>query len=281
LDPKYALAYVGLANCYLILPQYGRSSKKDVLPKGRVAVFKALEIDETIAEAHASLAMIMHNDWDWENAEREYKRAIELNPNYPTSYHWYNVLLESMGRLEEGLVQIKQALELDPLSLIINVNLGDQLYLRREYDKAIKQYLKTLELDQNFAEARLRLAGCHRQMGMLEEAIAEFQRARTLFGNSPYGLGEIGNAYALADKKYEAKDILKNLEGLMKEGYSVYSDVAFIHFGLGDRDKAFEYLEMAYKEKEAGMDWLIIDPCWDNLRPDPRYKSLIKRMNLE
>jgi len=281
LDPKYVFAYVGLADCYLLLPQYGSSPTRDVLPKARTAVLKALEIDESLADAHASLAMIMYRDWDWENAEKEFKRAIELNPNYPTAHHWYNVLLEDMGRLDEGMAQIKQALELDPLSLVINANLGNLLYLSREYDKAIQQFLKTLELDQNFAAGRFRLGECYRQKGMLEEAIAEFQKARPLFENSPYGLGDLGNAYALAREKDKAIDVLKNLEGLLKQGYSVNSDIAFIHFGLGARDKAFEYLERAYEEKESGLEWFKVDPRWDNLRSDPRYKSLIKRMNLE
>ena len=280
LDPKYALAYVGLADCYLLLVQYGRSPIKDVLPKARTAVLKALEIDETLAEAHTSLAMIMKMDWDWENAEKEFKRAIELKPNYTTAHHWYFVLLRNMGRLDEGRIEIKQALELDPLSLIINVNLGVLLYLKREYDKAIQQHLNTLELDQNFAQGRLRLGECYRQKGLLKEAIAEFQKARTLFGNSPYGLGELGNVYALAGKKDEAIDVLTNLEELLKQGYSVNYDIAYIHFGLGDRDKAFEYLERAYEQKEYGMESLKVDPSLDNLRSDPRYKSLIKRMNL-
>ncbi len=281
LDPKYTLAYVGLADCYLLLAQYGRSPIKDVLPKARTAVLKALEIDETLAEAHTSLAMIMKTDWDWENAEKEFKRAIELNPNYTTAHQWYNILLKNMGRLDEATIEIKQALELDPLSLIINVNLGVLSYLKREYDKAIQQHLKTLELDQNFAQGRLRLGECYRQRGMLKEAITEFQKARTLFGNSPYGLGELGNVYALAGKTDEAIDVLTNLEELLKQGYSVNYDIAYIHFGLGDRDKAFEYLERAYEEKENGMESLKVDPSLDNLRSDPRYKSLIKRMNLE
>ncbi len=281
LDPKYALAYVGQADCYLILPEYGRSPKKDVLPKARAAVLKALEIDESIAEAHTSLAAIMTKDWDWENAEKEFKRAIGLNPNYPTTYHWYNTMLQAMGRVDEARVQIKQALELDPLSLIINVNLANLLYVEREYDRAIEQHHKILELDQKFPLARMRLGECYRQKGMLEEAIAEFQKAKTLFGDSPYGLGDLGNAYALVGRKDEAIDILANLEALLKQGYSVNCDIAYVHLGLDERDKAFEYLERAYEEKEQTLEWFKLDPCWDNLRSDSRYKSLIKRMNLE
>jgi serine/threonine protein kinase/tetratricopeptide (TPR) repeat protein len=281
LDPKYALAYVGLADCYNILPQYGRSSIKDVLPQARAAVTKALEIDETLAEAHASLAMIMIYEWDWENAEKEFRRAIELNPNYATAHHWYCLLLEYQGRLDEATAEIKRAWKLDPLSHILNTVLGSLFYVKREYDRAIQIHRKTLELDQNFALGRLRLGECYMQKRMYNEAITEFQRAMTLFGNSPYGLGDLGNAYALTGKKDKAIEVLTHLEGLSKRGYSVNYDIAFIHCGLGDMEMTFEWLEKAYKEKEADIICLKGDPCWDNLRSDPRYNSLIKRMNLE
>jgi len=281
IDPNYALAYVGLADCYLLLPSYGRSPVREVLPKAKEAISRAMEIDDTLAEAHASQAMVNEMELAPADAEREYKRAIELSPNYPTAHLWYHIFLLYRGRFDEAEVEIRRAKELDPLSLIINSGSGDRLYIRKKYDQAIQQYQKTLELDQNFAEARLRMGKCYLQKGMLDEAIAEFERARMVFGNNPYGLGELGSAYALAGKKDEAIDVLTNLEGLLKQGYSVNSDLALIHFALGDRDKTFEYLERAYEEKEDGVFWLKVDPCWDNLRPDARYKSLIKRMNLE
>ena len=281
IDPNYALAYVGLADCYLLLPSYGRSPVREVLPKAKEAISRAMEIDDTLAEAHASQAMVNEMELAPADAEREYKRAIELSPNYPTAHLWYHIFLLYRGRFDEAEVEIRRAKELDPLSLIINSGSGDRLYIRKKYDQAIQQYQKTLELDQNFAEARLRMGKCYLQKGMLDEAIAEFERARMVFGNNPYGLGELGSAYALAGKKDEAIDVLTNLEGLLKQGYSVNSDIALIHSGLGDRNKTFEYLERAYEEKEDGVFWLKVDPCWDNLRPDARYKSLIKRMNLE
>ena len=281
LDPKYALAFVGLADCYLMLPQYGRSPIKEVLPKARAVVSKALEIDKTLAEAHASLATILRYEFDWENAEKEFKRAIELNPNYATAHHWYHILLRFQGRLDEATEEIERAKELDPLSPIINTSLGYIFYLKREYDQAIQQHRKTLELNQNFGIGRLRLGECYLQKGMFEEAIAEFQKARTLFLNSPYGLGNLGNAYALIGEKNKAIEVLTNLKGLSKQGYSLNYDIAFIYCGLGDKEMAFEWLERAYKEKEEGMMYLKVDPCWESLRSDPRHKSLIKRMNLE
>jgi len=281
IDPHYALAYVGLADCYLLLPSYGRYPVREVLPKAKEAISRAMELDDTLAEAHTSQAALKEQEVAPADAEREYKRAIELSPNYPTAHLWYHIFLLCRGRFDEAETEIRRAKELDPLSLIINSASGDILYFRKKYDQAIQQYRITLELDPNFAEARLRMGKCYLQKGMSDEAIAEFEKARTVFGNSPYGLGELGNAYALAGKKDEAIDVLKNLEGLLRQGYSVHSDMALIHLGLGDRDKTFEYLERAYEEKEDGVFWLKIDPCWDNLRPDPRCKSLIKRMNLE
>jgi len=281
IDSNYALAYVGLADCYLLLPEYGRIPKKEVLPKAKAAVSKALEIDDKLAEAHTSLAMIMRYESDFVGAEREFKRAIELNPNYATGHHWYGDSLEAKGRLDEALEEIKRALQLDPLSLIINMALGEIFYCKREYDQAIQQYRKTLELDPNFAVGRQGLGECYRQKGMFEEAIAEFQKARILYGNSPYGLGDLGNAYALSGEKTKAVEVLTNLKELSEQGYSLNYDIAFIYCGLGDKEKAFEWLEKAYKEKAEGMEYLNVDPAWESLRSDPRFKSLLKRMNLE
>jgi len=281
IDPNYALAYIGLADCYLLLPSYGRSPVREVLPQAKDAISRAMELDDTLAEAHTSQAAVKELEVAPADAEKEYKRAIELSPNYPTAHLWYHIFLLCRGRFDEAEAEISRAKELDPLSLIINSASGDMLYYRKKYDQAIQQYRKTLELDQNFAETRLRLGKCYLQKEMSDEAIAEFQKARTVFGNNPYGLGELGSAYALAGRKDEALKVLRDLEGPLGQGYSVNSDLALIHFTLGDRDKTFEYLERAYEEKEDGVFWLKVDPCWDNLRPDPRCKSLIQRMNLE
>jgi serine/threonine protein kinase/Flp pilus assembly protein TadD len=281
IDPNYALAYVGLADCYLLLPSYGRSPVREVLPQAKNAISRAMELDDTLAEAHTSQAAVKELEVAPADAEKEYKRAIELSPNYPTAHLWYHIFLLCRGRFDEAEAEISRAKELDPLSLIINSASGDMLYYRKKYDQAIQQYRKTLELDQNFAETRLRLGKCYLQKGMSDEAIAEFQKARTVFGNNPYGLGELGSAYALAGRKDEALKVLRDLEGPLGQGYSVNSDLALIHFALGDRDKTFEYLERAYEEKEDGVFWLKVDPCWASLRLDPRCKSLIKRMKLE
>jgi len=281
LDPNYAPAYVGLADCYTLLPEYGGSSKKDILPKARAAVSKALAIDDTLAEAHTSLANILAHEWNWAGAEREFQRAIELNPNYATAHHWYFILLRSLGRLDEARNEIKRAMELDPLSLIINGCWADTFYVRKEYDQAIREIRRTLEIDPNFAQARVTLGECYVQKGMFEEAIAEFQKGRILSGDPLYGSGDLGYAYALAGKKGPAMDVIADLQALSKQGYSVNSDIAFIYYGLGDKGRAFEWLGKACEEREDGMRNLKSEPVWDGLRSDPRFKSLLKKMNLE
>jgi len=279
-DSHYALAYVGLADCYLLLPSYGRFPIREVLPKAKEAVSRALEVDDTLAEAHTSLAAVIESEGAAADAEREYKRAIELNPNYPMVHLWYHVFLRFRGRLDEAEAEIRRAKELDPLSLIINSGWGDMLYLKKKYDQAIQQYSKTLELDQSFAEARRMRGKCYQQKGMFEEAIADFQKAREDFGNNPYGLGDLGNAYAVSGEKTRAIEVLKNLLELSKQGYSLNYDIAFVYCGLGDKDKAFEYLEKAYNVKEEMADFKV-DPAWESLRSDPRYQPLLERLHLE
>jgi serine/threonine-protein kinase len=281
LDPDYALAYVGLADCYVVLPHYEGLKTGDVLPKARDAAIKALKIDDGLAEAHTSLGAIFKDEWDWVNAEKEFKRAIELNANYATAHHWYAILLDCQGRLEEAKSEIQKAIELDPLSLAINVCFGDQSYLRRDYDQAIRKHRKTLELDQDFAIGRLRLAECYLQKGMFEEAIAEFQKVRSRSGDIPFALGDLGNAYGQKGEESRAIETLKDLERLSNQGFSVNFEIALVHFGLGHEERTFERLERAEEENDRGMHWLKVDPRWDRIRHDPRYKSIIRSMNLE
>jgi serine/threonine protein kinase/Flp pilus assembly protein TadD len=280
LDPRYALAYVGLADCYIVLPQNLKSPTKEVIPKAKAAVSKALEIDDTLAEAHTSLASIMDLEWDYQGAEREYKQAIELNPNYATAHHWYHVNLRFRGRLDEADAEIQKAKELDPLSPVIDSCVGDMLYLKRKYDQAIQRYYKTLELSPNFSAVRQFMGKCYRQKRMFEEAMIELQKAREGSENSPFGLADIGSVYALSGERTKAIEILMKLNELSKQGYSVNYDIALIYSGLGDREKAFEWLGRACEQKEDMTDFKV-DPVWDSLRSDSRFASLIKRMNLD
>jgi len=281
MDPKYAPAYVGLADCYILLPQYTKSSTREGLTKSRAAVSKALEIDDELADAHATSGLILAQEWKWGEAEREFQRAIGLNPNYASAYLWYALLLRRLGRLDEGLVKIQRAVELDPLSPLMNVNLGRHLYVKKEYDLAIQQYHKTLRLNPNFALARMRLGEAYRQKGLLKEATAELQMARKLFGENPLGFGELGNAYALSGDKDKATEELTKLMELSKQGYSLNYDIAFVYLGLGDQEKSLEWLDRAVKENEVNAQYLKVAPGWENLRSDPRFKSLLRIMNLE
>lgn len=281
-DPTYAPAYVGLADCYLMLPLYGNLPTKEFTLRAKSAISKALEIDEQLPEAYASLAKIKEwNEWDWKGAERDYKRSIELNPNYATAHHWYAISLTFVGRLDEAIAETRKAIEIDPLSLVIKSTLGDELYFKGEYDRAIEQYLGTLELSKDFAEARIWLAKCYRQKGLLGEAISEFEKAAALEGNSARILGDLGYAYALAGNKTKAREILGKILDRSRQGLPVNYQAALIYYGLGDKEKTFEALEQAYQQDEVYFRYLKIEPAWQSLRSDDRFRVLLKKMNLE
>jgi len=281
IDPEYALAYAGLASAYVVLPDYAGLPPKEVMPKGKVAAAKALELDPTLGEAHAVLGAISENEWDWASAEIEYKRAIELNPSYPTAHQWYSQILIYFDRFDEALAEIKRALKLDPLSLILNSVLGNALYFGRRFEEAADQFRKTLELDSSFAHAHLYLGWVHVQLGQLEKAISEFEKARAIAGIGPYGLGGLGNAYGRAGKKSEAVKMLDELLRISTQGYSISYHIAVVYSGLGDKDKALEWLEKAYEERSTFVEEIGVDPVWDGLSPDPRFLALKRKMGLE
>jgi serine/threonine protein kinase/tetratricopeptide (TPR) repeat protein len=285
LDPNFALAHAGLADSYLVLPMYGEYRTSETLPKAKAAISKALAIDDTLAEAHTSLAWLKELEWDNSGAEEQYKRAIELNPNYPTAHQWYSGLLENVGRLDESLVEMKRALELDPLSLIINVNLASVFFDRGEIDRAIDQCHKTLELDPGFGNGQWLLGICLLEKGMLEEAVAALEKANKLYGRSPYALGDLGRAYAASGDKAKAMEVLSILKDFLQRGYTVNLEIALVHLGLGDKDKAFEWLGKACDDQDEKVDVKFsnfnVDPRWASLRSDPRYQLLLKKLHLE
>jgi serine/threonine protein kinase/tetratricopeptide (TPR) repeat protein len=280
-DPNYALAYAGLAECYVLLPQYTLSPTREGLTKSKAAVSKALEIDGGLAESHAAAGLIFVREWKWEEAEREYRLAIELDPNYALGHIWYALLFRRWGRLDDWSAEVKRALELDPLSPLVKTNLGFYYYAVKEYDLAIDQYLKSLQIDPNFAVARMRLGEAYLKTGRHREAIAELQMAYALFGDSPRGLGELGNAYALSGEKGKAQEVLAKLRDFSGRGYSINYDIASVHLGLGDHARTFEWLEKAVAANEYEVEFLKTNPAWDDLRPDPRFKAILKRMNLD
>jgi serine/threonine protein kinase len=278
-DPNYALAYAGLADCYDLLHEYSDLSPKESYPKAKAAAIKALELDDTLGEAHTSLAYSLINyDWDWRSAEREYQRAIQLDPNYATAHQWYAECLSMLGRHSEAIAEIKKAHELDPLSLIINQGVGGKYMYARRYDEAMAQFRRTLELYPHFPPTHQRLGWCYVQKRMYDEAIAEMRRAVELSGNSAQMIAALGHAHAAAGRRETARGIIAELERRSKESYVDHYFVATIFAALGEKDEAFALLEKAYAERSYWMPWLNIDPQFDNLRSDSRFDELVERV---
>jgi serine/threonine protein kinase/TolB-like protein/Tfp pilus assembly protein PilF len=278
-DPDYALAYAGLADAY-----YGLSSNhlppNEAMPKAREAAERALQIDDTLAEAHASLGLVKaFYDWDWASAEDEYRRAIELNPGYASTHHWYGWYLALMGRLGDAIAEIKQASELDPLSLEINTDLGLSFLFARQYDRAIEQFEKALEMDPNFIWTHFFMGWAYEQKGNYEGAISEFQRAAQL-DDSPLILAALGHTYVMAGRRDEALRVLAEMKDLAEHRHVSSYHFAIIHAALGERDEAFEWLEKTYEARSEALVWLKVDPRLDTLRTDPRFIDLQRRVGL-
>ena len=279
-DPSYALAYTGLADSYSILSPYGIAPPKDTFPKAKAAAIKALELDSNLAEAHNSLAYVKYQfDWDWSGAESEFQRAIELNPNYATAHQWYAIHLAGMGRMNEAIREITRAQELDPLALIANVNAGWIFYHSRQYDRAIEEMRKSLDMDPNFARGHWAISEPLEQQQKYQEAIAELEKARQL-DETPTMLALLGHIYALTGKRNEAQKIIGELREQSKQIYVDPYFLAQIHTALGDRDKAFQNLERAYEGHSSWLVWLKVEPKFDSLRSDPRFANLVHRIGL-
>jgi TolB-like protein/Tfp pilus assembly protein PilF len=280
-DPNYALAYVGLADSYNFLGAFGIAllPPGEAMPKAKSAAMRALEIDDSLAEAHASLAFVrLYYDWDWAGAEKAFQRAIELNPNYAPAPQWYSHLLMSRGRTDEALSEAKRAAEIDPLSLPAAMNLGWQYHWARQYDLAVKCLRKALEIDPNFEQGRWGLGLAYEGKGLIEEAATEFQKAVNLSGGNPVYAAALGHAYAIGGKKAEAMRTRAELEEQSTRRYVSPYWMATLHAGLGDKDQAFQWLEKAYEERSGGLIWLGVDPRMDGLRSDPRFAVLMRRI---
>ncbi|OLD12229.1 MAG: hypothetical protein AUI50_07855 [Crenarchaeota archaeon 13_1_40CM_2_52_14] len=280
-DPQYALAYTGVADSYAVLALLEFVPPKEAFPKARTAAEKALEIDNRLAEAHTSLGVVMFQyDWDWEGAEREFKRAIELNPSYAPAHQFYGDFLKSQGRFEEALSEMSYAGALDPLSLSINTGIGHVLYLSRQYDRAIEQYRNTIKLNPNFVQARLWFGRPYLQKRMYKEAITELAQAVRMSGESTISLAMLGHANGTAGKRDEAKKILEKLTERSKHQYVPSYWISMIHVGLGDKDQAFTWLERAFQERSSWLAWARVEPRFDSLRSDKRFNSLLVEMRL-
>ena len=283
-DPGYPLPYTGLADSYTALGfsfDVGALPPNQAIPLAETAVTKALEMDDSLAEAHTSLALIrFYYDWDWSGAEREFKRAIELYPSYAHTHHWYAHYLIAMGRTDESLAETRRALEFAPLDLTINLHLGWHYLYSRQYRQAIAQYRKTLELDRNHSQTHRYLGLAYEQNRMFPEAIEELQTAITLSGQNRQMTSELGHAYAMSGRKREAVRVLGELEELSKGKFVSRYSLGLIRAGLGEPDKAFQQLEEAYQERSDWLTYLNIEPKLDPLRADPRFKDLVRRVGL-
>ena len=280
-DPHYALAYAGLADAYNLFAFFGLRPAKDVMPLAKEAALQALELDETLAEAHVTLGSIRDiYDWDWSAGEREYQRALELSPSYPAAHHGYADHLAAMGRTQEAMSEILKAQELDTLSLVYSMEIAWNWFMAREYGRALEQSFKTLEMEPLFAPAQHTLGLAHEQMGQPEEAIAAFQRALAGSGGNPVPLAAMAHAYATAGCRREANEKLNELRQLAREVYVPPYWLALPHAGLGEKDAAFEWLETAYEQRDVWLVWLKREPRFDVLRSDPRLAHLLRRIHL-
>lgn len=280
-DPGYALAYAGLADSYNILASYSALAPKDAFTISKAAASRALELDDKLAEAHASMAFVRFGyDWDWAESERGFKQAIKLNPGYAWGHNWYAVMLAALGRFEEAFQRINRAQELDPLSLAINTNLGWLLYLAHRFDEAVEQYLKTIDLDAGFGLAHRRLAQTYEHMQMSGEAVAEFQKALAVSGEDVELLSARGHFYAVQGETEKAREVLKQLEGLATCRYVPSYLIARIYRGFGDDDRVFEYLNRACDERYGYLAYLKVDPIFESIRSDPRFEALTRRVGL-
>jgi len=279
-DPAYGAAYAGLADCLTVLGWSSFVAPDEGCGRAIGLARKALEMDRSLAEGHASLAMATANyEYDFVSAEREFERSIELNPRYATAHHWFGMYLALMGRYEESYAEVKRAVRLDPHSLMIRWTLGFACWCARRYDQAIEQYEKVLELDPNFVWAQQGMASTFREKSMHERAIAAAQRTVELSPGAPTFVGFLGLAYAAAGHRDETQNILQQLQELSKQRYVTPYLVAQIHASLGETDEAFRWLEIGYRERAAWMVLLKIDSRFDGLRSDPRFQDLLRRMN--
>ena len=281
-DPQYAMAYVGLAECYVT----GDFLNRDAAPKITAAATKALEIDPTLGEPHAALATIKDgNEYDWAGAEKEYRRAIELSPNYATAYHWLAESLAMQGRFDESFAEFKKALEIDPMSLAISTDLGNAYYVNREYDRAIEHFKKLIEMDPNYVRTHFYLAKVYEEKGMIEEALQEFEKGFLLEGADPIdiakGKRQLLEAFKRSGPRGYWQKILEFYKEDIRNGRSGHHvDMAKAYARLGERDEAFAALEKVFDSGEAAVMFLKVSPEWDNLRGDPRLEDMLKRVGL-
>ncbi len=281
-DPAYAPAYAGLADSYALMGdwEYGVLAPKEAFPKAKAAAAKALELDDTLGEAHTSLAFCLDVfDWAWDSAGREFKRAIELNPGYATAHDWYAWHLIMLGQNSEAVAEMRKAESLDPLSLIISADMADILLIARLFDESMQQSRRTIEMAPEFAVAHYQLAQAFAQKHRFSEAIEEFQKAIALSAGNKTFKSTLAYTYAMSGRKDDATNILSDLANRSNRGFSNASEIALVYVGLDNKDEAMSWLETAYKERFNPS--ILLRPCFDPLRSDPRFQDLLHRMGLK
>jgi TolB-like protein/Tfp pilus assembly protein PilF len=279
-DPNYALAYSGLAETYVLFSSYDVASGSDSMPQAKAAALRALSIDDSLAEAHTALGFYLSNyEWDRVGSEKEYRRAIELKPNYATAHHWFGADLGNLKRFDDSLTELRRAEELDPLSPIIGTNVGETLLLTGRFDEAIAQYKRTLVSNPNFVYAHLALGRAYGSKGMYSEAIAETRRAVELnFGSS--AKGELGLWLAKSGKRDEALKLLNELKQEATKNYVQADTIALIYIGLGDKAEALNWLEKHMLSHAETASSYAVAPVYAELRSEPRFQAMLQRMNL-
>ena len=281
-DPNFALAYAGLSDSYHLLAgtAFASMPPRQAAPLAKAAAMKALEIDDTLAQAHASMASVFSYEWDWHAAGKEYRRSIELNPSYATVRQWYAFYLAAMGRLEEAIQEGIKAKELDPLSIIINRDLGLLFAYARQPEKAIEQCEKALELDPDFALAHQAIGRAYLQTGIPQEGLRHIAKAAELAPNNPAMRAALAHGYGVAGQTEKAREILN---ALLEQAHHVYipaTSIAVVYTGLGELDRALEWLEKACGDRDDGLLLLNVHPIYDSLRASPRFENILREMNL-
>ncbi|MCG6956919.1 MAG: tetratricopeptide repeat protein, partial [Gemmatimonadetes bacterium] len=281
-DPSYALAYTGLADAYASLGDAGHSavSPKEAFSAARAATMKALELDEGLSEAHATLGHLMMHEFAWSDAEKEFRRAIELNPNYATAYRFLAGFFAAVGRSREAIVTLEKALDLDPVCLGTLTDLGVIHYFAREYDQAIAHYQEVLEMAPEFARAHVTLSSAYVKKGLYAEAIGEIERAMEISGDRGK-LAALGRAYAAAGRKDEAAQVVDELKDLSKERYVTPYAFTLIYASMGEKDEAMTWLRQACDQGVSDLIYLKVDPFLDGLRDDPRFALLLNKIGME
>jgi TolB-like protein/Flp pilus assembly protein TadD len=279
--PDYGPAYSGLADTYALLGdwQYGVMASREALPAAKAAAIKAVELDNTLGEAHTSLGFVLSGfDWDWISAENEFRRAIDLTPGYATAHHWYAWHLSLMGRHGEAIAEMRKARSLDPLSLIINADLAEILLIAHLYDESAQQSRKTIDMDPDFALAHNQLAEAYLQKHLRDDAITEFQKAVQLSDGSPICTANLARAYVLSGRSADAEQLLTGLKQRSNAAYSNAAEIAMVYAALGEKTQAMGWLERGYNERfNPGV---LLRPGFDSLRADARFQDLVNRIGL-